>query len=168
MLPAENARVADGSGPSFLKYEQQAGLRRRVTNLDPSKRAVALILQTGAVARRVCLAAGSHVITNDDGVERALAILRDYFAPEAANSAYHEVARLLQCKRTAQTMGVCLAECAALRRKSQHEMRMGGSLSETFVSVPYMHTAALSGQEKSLLLATARGGVGFPDVAEQT
>ena len=50
----------------------------------------------GAMARKVSLAAGGDVVPNNDGAERILAILQDYFATGAVDSVYQEVARSLR------------------------------------------------------------------------
>ena len=110
MPPAARVPGFDGKGSSYIIYEQQVRLWRQVANLDPSKRAAALILQVETVARQVCLAAGSDSVANNDGAEQILGILKDYFAPDAVDSAFQEVARFLQFKRTDQTMDVYPAQ----------------------------------------------------------
>ena len=115
-----------GKGPPFIDYEQQVRLWRRVANLDPSKRAAASILRIDTVARQVCLAAGSDFVVNNDGAERIVTILKDYIAPDAADSVDQEVARFLQSKRPGRTMDVHLAEFDLLRRKAESKMQMSG------------------------------------------
>ena len=63
-------------------------LRRRVANLDPAKRYSAHSLQMNAVAQEVCMAAGSDVILDPDGVKKISKLLHDYFAPDAVGSVY--------------------------------------------------------------------------------
>ena len=87
MSPAGGAPSFGAKGTSSVDYEQQAKLRSRVTHLGPAKRRPALILQMDTVSRQVCADSGSDVIMDGDGAEKILAILRGYFAPEAAESA---------------------------------------------------------------------------------
>ena len=96
MLPAVSVPAFGGTGSSRFSYEQQVELWRQNTNLGPAKRASALPLQMDDVARQVCMAAGSAVIMDGNGLEKISSILRDYIAPAAADTANHEVARSLQ------------------------------------------------------------------------
>ena len=63
-----------------------------MTNLEPPKRASALILIMDPVAREVCMAAGSDQILGADGVMKIVKLLNDYFAPDAADSVHQAVA----------------------------------------------------------------------------
>ena len=60
--PSANAPFFDGEGESFSNYALEAGPWSQVTNLEPAKRASALILKMGPVARQVSAAAGSDLI----------------------------------------------------------------------------------------------------------
>ena len=75
----------------------------------PIKRASALISNMDPVAREACMAAGSDQLANQDGVTKITQLLSAHLAPDAADSAYQEVARFSQFKRAAQTMGGYLA-----------------------------------------------------------
>ena len=54
-----------------------------------------------------------------------------------------------------------------LRNKAEPKMQMGGGFPESCALVLRSQDATLSGQEKSLELANAQGGLGFSDVAKQ-
>ena len=77
----------------------------RMTHLEPSKRTAALIMHTNLVARQVCMPAGGDHQKSNDGASRILGILGNYFAPEAADSIYQKVARLLHYPRMGHLMG---------------------------------------------------------------
>ena len=154
-------------GSSLINYEQQVRPWRQATSRDPSKRAAALILRMGTVAHQVCSAAGSDIVANNDGVDRILAILRAYFAPEAVESGNQEVVRSPQLKRTAQTVDVYLAEFDLLLRQAGSKMRKGGDRPESSESVLCIRNASLSGKGDSLVSASAQGGLGSSDVAKQ-
>ena len=106
VLPTAQVPVCDGKGSPYLHFELQARLWRQVANLDPSERAAALILRMVAVARQVGPPAGGDFVVNDGGAERILNILKDYLAPDAANSIYREVVRPFHLKRPNLTMDV--------------------------------------------------------------
>ena len=53
-----------------------------------------------------------------DGVKKIVGLLRDYFALDAAYSAYQEIVRFSQFKRPARAMDGNLARFDLLRRKS--------------------------------------------------
>ena len=116
MLTALDAPVPYGKDPSFINYDQQVLLRGKVANLDPPELAAARIRRTETVARQLCLATGSDVVTNNDGADRILTISQDYSAPDAVDSAHQGVARSFQFRRTNQTMDVNLAEFDLFRR----------------------------------------------------
>ena len=63
-----------------------------------------------------------------DGVLKIMQVLTDYFGPGAADSAYQKVARLLQSKRTAQTMDEYLARSDLLSRKAGPQVADGWGL----------------------------------------
>ena len=60
-------------------------LRRTGPNSGPLKRAPALILQMGSVARYVRMASGSDVLMGHGRVETIFELLRDFSAPQAAD-----------------------------------------------------------------------------------
>ena len=83
--------------------------------MDPVPRVPAHISQINTVARAVCMAAGGDVIMDQEGLEKILAQLRDYFAPDDVDSLYQEVVRFLQFERTSQTMNEYPARSDLLR-----------------------------------------------------
>ena len=91
MLPAAAVPAFDGKGSSFSNYDQQVRLWLRVANLEPPKRAPALIPRMDTAVRKVYVAAGSGIILSGDGADRLTNILRENFAPGAADSVYREV-----------------------------------------------------------------------------
>ena len=66
MLPSVSAPCFYGKDASFSNYAQPVDMLGQVANFGPAKRAPALILHMDAAARRVCMAAGSDVITDHD------------------------------------------------------------------------------------------------------
>ena len=93
--------------------------------------------------------------------------MEDYFSPDAVDSSFQEVARFLQLKRRAPATDAYFVEFDALRRKAESKIQMGGGIPEGSVSILQMKNAALSRQEKSLVLASVQGGLGSLDVAKQ-
>ena len=140
---------------------------RQFTNLGPSKMAAALISQMETVARQVCVAAGNDVITNNNGVGRALAIVRDCLVPGVVNSVYQEVARFLRFKRADRSADAFLVGFDLLRRKAEFKVQMGGGFPEAYAVALCLQNAALSRRTASADLASAQGGLGFSVVAKQ-
>ena len=64
-------------------------------------------------------------MANTDGAERVLNTLRDYFAPEAVDSAHQKVVRFLQFRCTDQAMGEYFAEFDLLGRRTDSKMHIG-------------------------------------------
>ena len=87
------------------------------------------------------------------GAEKISDMLRDHFAPEAADSAYREAAWFLQFKRTDQTADVCLVGFDALRRKAESQMQMSGATPESLVAALRAQDANLPRFEKPAALA---------------
>ena len=102
-----------------------------------------------------------------DGTEKILDLLREYFEPEAADSAYREVVRFSQLKRTGQTTDGFLVEFDFLCRKAESRMQGAGASPEAIASALRMQTATLSRSEKSLALAGAQGNLGNAEAARQ-
>ena len=102
MLRAIAVLVFGGKGSPFLHYERQVRLRRQVANLEPAKRAPALILQMGRDGGQVCMSTGNDVIMKNVGANRIPHILDEHFAPDAIDAIY-QVERSLHLKRTNQT-----------------------------------------------------------------
>ena len=65
MLPAIAVPVFDGKGSLPLHDEQDVGLWCQVANVEPAKRASALIL------RKKCVSSGEDVIINNDGAQQS-------------------------------------------------------------------------------------------------
>ena len=103
----------------------------------------------GSVARRVSMPAGNEVVSTNGGAAQVLNILRKHVAPDAVDAAYQEVARLLRLRRTAQWAEASPFEVAALRRKAESRIQMGGVSPETFPSILCVRTAFLSRAENT-------------------
>ena len=86
----------------------------------------------GYWGRKVYVAAGSRIILSGDGADRLTDILRENFAPGAADSVYREVVWFSRFKRAAQTMDFSSVESDALRRQAESKMWMGGGSPEAF------------------------------------
>ena len=99
MLPSASAPVFDEKGDSAINYAQQLELWRQVTNLDPVKRASALISYMDTGAREVCMAAGSDGIMDHGRARTDSDLSHDYFAPAAAVCVYQKIVRFSQVKR---------------------------------------------------------------------
>ena len=84
MLPADKVPSFDEKGSSHQDCERLARSWIRMTHLDPSRRAAALVLHVNSVARRVCTSAGGGPVGSNDGASRILEISENYFAPESA------------------------------------------------------------------------------------
>ena len=91
-------QVFHGKGASFIEFEQQVRLWMQMTEMEPPKRAAALVVHMNSTARQVCLAvAGDHIAKNNG-------------AEHVVNTIYREVARFLQFRRTGQTTDENIAE----------------------------------------------------------
>ena len=86
--------------------------------------------------------------------------LRGYFEPHVFDSVYQRVARFLQLKRTAHSIGDYLARFDLLRRKAEPRMQIGGSSPETSVSILSTRNASPPGGEKLPILASAQRNLG--------
>ena len=64
-----------------------------MTNLGPVKRAAALNLHMGSVARENCMALSNDQLSCPEGAAKILQVLRNCLAPEEVDSICHEVAR---------------------------------------------------------------------------
>ena len=80
MAPTVAAPYLDGRGDPPANCAEKVELRSRVTNLDVTKSAPALVLQMGPVARDVCVAAGSEQLSDLDGATKIAQSLHDHFA----------------------------------------------------------------------------------------
>ena len=101
MFPSVIAPCIDGWGESLENYARQVELWRQVANLDPAKRAAVLFLEMDTLARKVCMAAGGDLITDQNGANEISELLRRYPASGAADSVFREIARFfaIQARR---------------------------------------------------------------------
>ena len=97
---------------------------------------------------------GKDHTANDDGVRRILRILRERFAPDAIDEIYQEVAKLVDAKRTDQTMGAFLKEFDVLREQAEARMAMGSAPPDDFALIICMQDAPLPKRAKSLAPAS--------------
>ena len=85
----------------FANYAQEVGLRCQKTNVDPLKRAPALILNIGPAAREVCMAAGSDEMMGPEGAMEIAQLRNNNFAPGAVDTPYQQKLRAF-CNSKAQ------------------------------------------------------------------
>ena len=111
------------------------------------------------MTRRSRLAAGNEVAPNMARAGRILGILRDYFAPDAVDSAYQEVVRFLDLvKRAGLLLGISKSSlCYAAGRSPRAS-----------ASVLRMQNAPPPQQETTPLMARAQKGLHFLGVARAT
>ena len=126
-----------------------------------------LILQTGTIARHVCLNAGGDAFSRGSAAETNSKILRNFFLSGALGHVYQRVAKFSERKRTDQTAERYLLEFDVTRGEAEGRAIMGGAFPDGFVSILRMRNSSLSRTEKSLLLAGAQGSLGLPLVAKQ-
>ena len=74
-----------GKGESCSNNAREVELRSRVTNLEPTRRASALIMNIDPVAREARKVAGNDQIMDPDGVPKILQVPNDYLAPDAVD-----------------------------------------------------------------------------------
>ena len=157
----------DGRAPSFTNYEEKATLWNQISPLDPQKRASNFLLRVADVARKVCASAGKDVLGNVDGAALIVRTPRGRLAPDAIDSTFQEIAKLMLFKRTGQAMGTYLMEFDTLRRKAEARVLMESGFPEEFVSAFCAQNATLSKNEKTLVLASLRNTLAFPEVSAQ-
>ena len=167
MQLSESKTFFDGKVQSFANYAKGVERRLRLTNLDPAKRSSALILHIETVARAVSSAAGGDAVTDQGGVQKITGPPRNNFAPDAVGSAYHEVVRFSQFKRTAHTMDEYSVRFDSLRFTAESEEHTEGAFLEGSASVIFMQDASHSGSEKSLVLGAVQGNLGISAVARR-
>ena len=156
----------DRQNASFIDYEQRVRLWSQSAEVDPSKRPSPLILRMNTIARQVCLNAGDYGFTLGGGSGGHLKVPRNYFQPDALDDVYRQVAKLSQNARADRTTERYPSEFDVLRRKAEARLVMGRAFPDAFASNLRMESAALSKREKSLLLASVHGVVGFPYCGE--
>ena len=122
MLPAGKFPASNGGGASFLGSERQVCLWMRMTKMGPASRASALALRVNSVGGQGCLSSGGGQLGDNDGATRMLEILRNYFAPEAADSICQEVVRCTQYRRAGRPIDEHIVAFDSLRRKAESKM----------------------------------------------
>ena len=128
----------------------------RATNTEFAARASLLVLHVQPAPRQVCLAEGSDILDNSDGLTRILDILRSYLAPGPADAIRHQVTRFTNCRRSAQSVGEYIAEYDLLRRKAESKMEVGAGSPGQLSSILCVNNAGLSRHEQSLVMASCR------------
>ena len=165
MLPGPaRVPVFGGRGTSFLDFEQEFHLQMRAMGTDPASLACFLVLRMHSAPRQVCLAAGGHFLDNQHGVARILDILRNYFAPDAADAIHQKVVRFTHFRRAEQSIDTCTAEFDLLRRTAASKLNMGPGFAEQFIPILRMKNAGLPRQAKSLLMASRPKSLMFDKV----
>ena len=144
---SEEVPTFDGRGASSLDYERQGHLWIRTTRTEASARASVLILHLQPALRQVCLADGSDVLGRSDGVAGIWVLLRNNFAPEAADEIRRQVLRFTRFRRTDQSIDESTAAYELLRRKAEPEMGTGARFPGQLVTLLRMDCAALSRHE---------------------
>ena len=91
-------------GSPFLDSEQQVFLRMRAAKTGVASRAPLLVLHMHSAARQICLAVGGNYLGNQYGVTGIPVILRNYFAPDAADAIYRQVMRSTHFRRVEQSV----------------------------------------------------------------
>ena len=119
--------------------------------------AASLILQMSDAARQVCATSGKGLIMNNDGVQQILRILRDHFAPDAADAIY---------KRACQTTDAFLLGSDVPLHTAVARVVMESGFPEEFVCILRMQNAPSPKNGKSVL-ASVRGPMMFPAAARQ-
>ena len=155
MARTANVPFLDGKGESYSNIAQDVELRSHAANFGPMRKASALTLNVGPVARQVCMVAGSDQITHPDGTMEITRASTNSSAPGAAGTVYQEVGRFLQFTPAAQAMGEYWVRSDLLQRKVESKMQMGAAVPETFVWVFCAQGASPSQRDKSLALASA-------------
>ena len=83
---SEKVPTFDGRGADSLDYDRQVHLWMRTTRTEASARASVSILHMQPAQRRVASDDGSDILGRSDGVARISEVLRNHFAPEAADA----------------------------------------------------------------------------------
>ena len=107
------------------------------------------------------MSAGRDVLGNLDGAEQISRILRERFAPDAIDLIFQDMAKFTYSKRAGQKMGTYIMEFEMLREKAESQMLMGSGPPDAFVSVMCTQNAALSKNEKTMVLAKFRQHIGL-------
>ena len=100
-------------------------------------------------------------------VDTVIAVLRQYYLPDALDQVFQEVAKFLNYKRTDQLMERFLLEFQILHTKAERRIQSGFQSPDAFVSVLCMHNASLSTSQKYLIMASVQGSLDFGLVSKQ-
>ena len=150
----------NGEGELSSNYAQEAGSWNHVTNPESTGRASARKLKMGPVVREECIAAVTDRIMDPGGAAKILHVPNDNFASNDVDLTYQGVARFLQFKRTAQTMGEYVVHFDLLRRKAESQMQPGDSSPETFVSILCVRDASPPQSDTPMVVASVQGNFG--------
>ena len=144
----EKAPASDGQGANFFDREHQVRLGMRATRAELTARASLLASRP----RRVRLAEGGDILDRGDGASKILNILRNYFAPDAADAVRRQVVRFVRFRRTDQPIDEYAVDFGLFRRKAEPAMETGAGAPDQFISISRMDHPALSLRGKSLLM----------------
>ena len=161
------APMFDGQAFSYANNEEKVMLWNQMSTLDPQKRAANLLLHMSNAARKVRVTVGGDVIGDTGGVARILLISREEFAPDAYDCIFQDMVQFLYFKRAGQNMDTYPEEFDMLRKKAAARMLMGSGLPGGFVPSAGMRNAALTKNEKTLVLASLQDTLAFPEVSAQ-
>ena len=125
------------------------------------KRASALSLDTAAVAREACMAAGNGWIMDPDGATKILQARDDYFAPALSTQFPRRRLALLQFGRTPQTTGECVGRFPPSSSASRVADASGGFVSRNLRCFFRVRNASPFRPDKSLVLGSTRGNSGI-------
>ena len=151
MVPIVSAPSSGGQSEFLANVAREVEVWRWVASLDATARDPA--------ARDVRPVVGSDQLLEQAGVLEMTQIFRVNFAPGALDSVSQDVARLLDCKRAAQTMGVHVARFDLLRRKSEARMQTGAARSGQIRLSFADGVCAPSLAAASLVLASTQGNM---------
>ena len=119
------------------------------------------------LARQVCLNACGDAFLQREDAEHILRILRKYFQLDSLDHINRQVAKFSRYERTDQTTERYLLELEVLRRRAEARDAIGGPFPDAYVPILRMQNAALSRNEKLLLLASVHWSLDFPIAATQ-
>ena len=128
-------------------------------------RASLLILHARPAPRQVCISRGGDILVRGDGVSTISEILQGLFAPKAFDAIRQQVMRFLRIRRADHSVGEFFAEFDLIRREAGPKVGMGAGYPDQIASILRMDNAALSRQEKSLLMAICHTSLWFADAS---
>ena len=104
---------------------------------------------------------------NYGGAQQLLGVSRKRFAPDAIGAIYYAVVRFPHLKRTDLAMGAYLLEFDVPGNAAEERMATGGGPPWEYFSIPRIHYATLSKNEKSSVTASVKGTLAFAGLAKQ-